>query len=688
MKKLSENNDALKKELQAANKKISELEAALKNSAQAEDNNNLTSTEKTLQEYGVHFQSIIDTSPVPYALNDDNNNIIYINPAFIQTFGYELSDIPTLNDWWPKAYPDQAYRDWVSNTWAEHLKEAIDTGNSFEPIEINIQCKNNEQRTVIASAASITDSYKHIHLVTLFDITDRQYAEIELEKMVSLLDNVINSTPDLIFVKNNQLQTILCNLAYANAVGKTREEMYGYTDIENGWDPELVMGNESKGIRGFMHDDKDALAGIPVHNTNDPANIAGELRTFDTRKLPLKDANNNIIGLLGVARDITELLNTEHQLRRSQKMDALGKLTGGIAHDFNNMLGVILGYSELMESSLKDENHIRYIKEITQAGNRAKTLTSKLLAFAKKQPSDALAININDILQRDRNMLETTLTAKINLSLKLQNHPWSIFVDPELLADSILNLSINAMHAMPEGGELLFETHNLTIEDTLAYSLSLKTGDYVQLTITDNGCGMDDQVKEHILEPFFSTKGESGTGLGLSQVYGFTQQSKSQILFDSVKDQGTSVSIYFPRFIPSETTTQKPEIISSSHNLVSNEKILVVDDEPALRSLAYDILSTQGYDVLCAESGAAALEILNRKTIDLMVTDIIMPEMDGYELCNTVKQDFPAMKVLVSSGYSDDIHLAHKDNDLQEKQLNKPYKSKELINRVRELLDQ
>ena len=688
MKSSSENNDSLIKELQAANKKISELEAALKNSSREEDNKNLTSTEKTLQKYGVHFQNIIDASPVPYALNDDNNNIIYINPAFTKTFGYLITDIPTLSDWWPKAYPDQTYRDWVSKTWIEHLNEAIDTGNSFEPVEINIRCKNNEQRTVIASAASITDSYKHIHLVTLFDITDRQYAEVELEKTVSLLDNVINSTPDLIFVKNNQLQTILCNLAYANAVGKTREEMYGNTDIENGWDVELVMGNEEKGIRGFMHDDRDALAGIPIHNTNDPANVDGKVLIFDTRKLPLKDTKNNIIGLLGVARDITGLLNTEHQLRRSQKMDALGKLTGGIAHDFNNMLGVILGYSELMESSLKDEKHIRYIKEIIQAGNRSKTLTSKLLAFAKKQPSDALAININDVLQRDQHMLETTLTAKINLSLKLQNQLWSILVDPELLADAILNLSINAMHAMPEGGELIFETYNLTIEETLAYSLSVEPGDYVQLSITDTGCGMDNQVKEHIFEPFFSTKGESGTGLGLSQVYGFTQQSKSQIVIDSVKGQGTTASIYFPRFIASQKIDTKPDNTISNHKQPNHEKILVVDDEPALRGLAYDILSTQGYDVLCAESGAAALEILNKNTVDLMVTDIIMPEMDGYELCNAVKQTFPEMKILVSSGYSDDIHLAHKDEELQEKQLNKPYKSKELINRVRELLDQ
>lgn len=812
MNNSSENTESLIEKLSIANQKIQELEAALEEASSTKTSNTLTQTEKTLKQFGVKFQNIIDASPVPYALNDDKQNVIYLNPAFTQTFGYDINDIPTLEDWWPKAYPDVNYREWVSQTWIEHLNKAIETGEAFEPIELKIQCKNGQIRTVITSAASITDAFKDIHLVTLFDITDRQIAEAKLENTATLLDNVINSTPDLIFVKDNQLKTILCNLACANAVGKSREEMYGNTDIENGWDPDLVMGNAEKGIRGFMHDDRDALAGIPIHNPNDPANVDGTILTFDTRKLPLKDSHGNIIGLLGVARDITERqlaaealqeanteldatlkaipdtlfeldeegrylkvwandenlltdqkatligkrindalpedavieinkalyiagkegsshgqiiqlqlengehwfelstalkpskdklkhfimlsrnitarINTEHQLRRSQKMDALGKLTGGIAHDFNNMLGVILGYSELMEMSIKDEKHSRYTREIIQAANRAKTLTSKLLAFAKKLPSDAQATNMNNILKRDKNMLETTLTAKINLILKLDNKLWKVFVAPELLADAVLNLSINSMHAMPAGGDLILETHNLHIEEALAYSLSLEPGDYVQLTVTDTGCGMDNHVKEHIFEPFYSTKGESGTGLGLSQVYGFTQQSKSQIIIDSIIDQGTSISIYFPRYTAAETLTQSD--INSTHQKTAsnNESILVVDDEEALRSLASDILGTQGYTVLCAESGVAALDILQQNKIDLMMTDVIMPDMDGYQLSHEVKQQFPQMKILVSSGYSDELQLAHKDQDLEEKQLNKPYKSSELISKVRELLDE
>lgn len=810
----SETNETLTNQLAAAQEKIARLEFELNKTRSSLNNPQESPQHKPntcLDDFGVQFQSIINASPVPYALNDDEQNIVYLNPAFTKTFGYDLSDIPTLEDWWPKAYPDDEYRSWVNDTWLQHLNIAIDSGNPFEPIELKIRCKDNSLRRIIASATSITESYKHIHLVTLFDITDRQLAKDELEKTVSLLDNVINSTPDLIFVKNTQLQTILCNQALADAVGKKREDMYGNTDIENGWDPELVMGNEEKGIRGFIHDDKLALSGKSLHNTNDPANVNDEIRIFDTRKLPLRNSSGEIIGLLGVARDITErhqaidalhkanadfaatlkaipdllfelneegryiniwasdeellasqkalllgnlindmlpehaakevhsalieaaengvsqgqiihleLNDTDHwfelstalkpsktplknfimlsreitarveaeqKLRRSQKMEALGKLTGGIAHDFNNMLGIMIGYAELLQEKLENEKDNAYVSHIIKAGERAKTLTSKLLDFSRKRPSDAHTININELILQNQHMLEKTLTAKITLNLKLSDQLWPVFVDPEMLADAILNISINAMHAMPDNGSLTFETTNLNITPSEAVKLSLETGEHVKLTVTDTGSGISAQIKEQIFEPFFSTKGESGTGLGLSQVYGFIQQSKGAITVNSIQGQGATFSIYFPRHLADSNSTIEITEKKTHKQNNGNETILIVDDEPALRNLASDILNSQGYSIFCAENGLAALEILKNNSIDLVLTDMVMPTMDGYQLITEMKKQYPQIKILIASGFNDEQSSDNIDSDLIDNQLRKPYKSTELLNKARSLLD-
>jgi PAS domain S-box-containing protein len=525
--------------------------------------------------------------------------------------------------------------------------------------------------------------------VILYDITQHKQTQQELKKTVTLLENIVNSTPDLIFVKNSALQTIFCNQAYAKAVGKNREDMYGHTDLENGWDAVLVNGDQEKGIRGFVHDDRDALSGIDVHNPYDPANIGGEVRVFDTHKLPLKDADNNTIGVLGVSRDVTERKHAEEQLRHSQKMDALGKLTGGIAHDFNNMLGVILGYTELLQNSLSSDPKLsKYIQEIHIAGDRAKTLTSKLLAFSRKQPSDAKPCQINALLKRDQNMLEKTLTAKIKLSMNIEERLWPTFLDEEMLADSILNICINSMHAMPEGGELEITTQNVQLNANDTTSLSIPPGDYVQLMLMDNGCGMDQQIKEHIFEPFYSTKGESGTGLGMSQVYGFIKQNRGDIRIFSEPDQGTSVIMYFPRHIPADNNAVTTLNSVQATMPRGKETILVVDDEDAMRELTEEILKIQGYKVLTAENAMLALNTLDTESVDLLLSDVIMPEMDGYQLAIEARKKYPGLKIQMISGYNDKHYISGVDNKLQQQQMNKPYDSESLLKRIRHLLDE
>lgn len=635
------------------------------------------------------FYNIIDASPVPYALNDEQQNITYLNPAFIKTYGYDLSDIPTLSDWWPKAYPDKEYRNWVAKTWQEHLETARLNKEPFEPFEIIIQCKDQSTRNVLASAASLDGDFNGTHLVILYDITVHIKAQKDLNKAVTLLENIVNSTPDLIFVKNSRLQTIFCNRSFAKAVGKKREELYGHTDIENGWDPELVNGNPEKGIRGYVYDDRDALSGLDVHNPYDPANIEGEIRIFDTHKRPLIDSNNQTIGVLGIARDVTERKQAEEQLRHSQKMEALGKLTGGIAHDFNNMLGVILGYSELLKGKLSgDPKLTKYIQEIHTAGDRAKSLTSKLLAFSRNQPSDAKSCQIDQLLKRDQNMLEKTLTAKIRLKLNLAKSLWSTFIDEEMLADSILNMAINSMHAMPEGGKLTVSANNSHLSTIDAQSLSIPAGDYVQLILTDTGVGMDKQTKEQIFEPFFTTKGETGSGLGMSQVYGFIKQSRGDIRIYSEPGQGTRIVMYLPRHFTSDNNQETIVKCANETMTSGKETVLVVDDESALRELAKEILSLHGYRVLSAENAHQALHTLATEKVDLLLSDVIMPETDGYQLAEEARKKQPGLKIQMISGYNEKHYIKGADQTLLQQQLSKPCSAKLLLQRIRQLLDE
>jgi len=401
---------------------------------------------------------------------------------------------------------------------------------------------------------------------------------------------------------------------------------------------------------------------------------------------PLFDEQGEIDLLVAEARDISRRRLAEEHSKRSQKMDALGKLVGGIAHDYNNMLGVILGYAELLEMKCEElEDADSYVKEIIRAGERGRALTKKLLAFSKAESSHPDACDINKSLLDLEDMLSKSLTATVNLEYNLCNECWPIWVDKSELDDAILNMSINARHAMPEGGSLTISTQNISLLNTEAQLIGLTSNDYLKLSITDTGCGIDSKIKEQVFDPFFTTKGEAGNGLGLSQVFGFMERSGGAINLYSQQGIGTQFSLYFPRY-HSLHKDSKTFDRRSAPQLAGGESILVVDDEPALRELAYQILTHFGYRVLTASSGEAALNILTANSIDLVLSDVIMPNMDGYELSRLITTQYPSVKIQLASGFSDNRHT---DSDLQlrEYMLHKPYNSKELLTHIRFLLD-
>ncbi len=401
-------------------------------------------------------------------------------------------------------------------------------------------------------------------------------------------------------------------------------------------------------------------------------------------ELPLANSRRRFIA---TGLDLTLIKQQEEQLQRSQKMDALGKLTGGVAHDFNNLLGVIMGYGDLLKSLLDDQPKLaRYSEEILRACERGASMTKKLLTFSRQHLPNAESCCINTTLDEGRNVLERVLTARIHIHYDLDVDLHSVFIDINDFEDALLNLCINAMHAMNDKGDIDITTRNITLNEADASTLQLQAGEHAILSISDKGHGIDKQTLARIFDPFFSTKGEGGTGLGLSQVYGFVERSEGKIRVTSEPGEGTTFALYFPRYIDKRIPTTMSEFMPKTDTR-GNETILLVDDEHSLLTVTKETLSRNGYHVMTAESGKLALDILSKHSVDIMISDVIMPEMDGYQLASKVKESNADIKILLASGFTENRHLI-KDNEVHNFPIiHKPYESSVLLRRVRSLAD-
>jgi len=402
---------------------------------------------------------------------------------------------------------------------------------------------------------------------------------------------------------------------------------------------------------------------------------------------PIRDKDNNIHGMILIFSDVTLRKQAEKQYRRTLKMDALGKLTGGIAHDYNNMLGVIIGYCDLLENEMDNQpKQLGYVSTIQQSAQRGASLTRKLLDFSRYKNSEAIKLNHNTLLKNQELMLQKTLTVRIELVFNLEREVWSVYLDESDMIDAILNISINAMHAIEGSGKLTIRTSNVRINEIDAQELGIVTDDYVVLSFTDTGCGMDESTRDNIFDPFFSTKGEKGTGLGLSQVYGFVQRSKGAIKVYSEPGHGSEFALYFPRHHETsldEESVKEEDIVKT----INTETILVVDDEADLMKFCCEVLEQYGFKVLPSLSAKDALEILENKKIDILLTDIIMPEMDGYQLAAIVKKKYPNIKIQLTSGFDNDLIGNEVDKHLQESLLHKPYNSQALLQAISRLIN-
>ena len=392
------------------------------------------------------------------------------------------------------------------------------------------------------------------------------------------------------------------------------------------------------------------------------------------------------------AEDVTERRALEQQLRQSQKMEAVGRLAGGIAHDFNNLLMVISGYSEFLLERLGGEPHLRGpAQEIASASERASSLTRQLLAFSRKQMLAPRIVNLNDIATENLKMLTRMIGEDVDLVMTPGENLWSVRADAGQIEQVIMNLAVNARDAMPSGGKLTIETSNVTLDEEYArIHAPLRPGDYVMVSISDTGAGMDPDTQQHIFEPFFTTKGPKGTGLGLSTVYGIVKQSGGYIWVFSELGRGTTFKIYLPRVASTgETAAQVITKVEFQKVEPGTETILVVEDEANLRYLARQYLEKQGYRVIEAADGAVAMQIAvaHEGVIHLLLTDVIMPGMNGRELAQRISEIRPNVKVLYMSGYTENVIGQDGMLDAGVRLLQKPFNLRDLKSKVREVLD-
>jgi two-component system cell cycle sensor histidine kinase/response regulator CckA len=392
--------------------------------------------------------------------------------------------------------------------------------------------------------------------------------------------------------------------------------------------------------------------------------------------------------LQDLERSLEELRRIQAQLLQAQKMEALGRLAGGLAHDFNNLLTIVDISTRLLERQLQPEDPLwDHVQRIREAGERAAKLTRQLLSFSRPEMAEPRVVNLNDLVSDLGRMLQRLIGEDIRLVTHLAKDPWPVKVDPSQIEQVIVNLALNARDAMPRGGTLSIETGNKLLDDTyVAHHVDLRPGEHVVLTISDTGTGMGEEVKEHLFEPFFTTK-KHGTGLGLATVFGIVKQSGGRIRVYSEVGKGTTFRIYLPKTREADVRVAPPAVHASTAR--GTETILVAEDEPAVRELATQILRSYGYKVLAAQNGLEALRVSRayEGPIHLLLTDVVMPLMNGKELAEELQAEREEMRVLYVSGYSDDVIEHHGVLEEGAIFLAKPFTLEALTLEVRAVLD-
>lgn len=517
------------------------------------------------------------------------------------------------------------------------------------------------------------------------DMTERNAAEEKLEKARAFFNSIMESLPAMLLVKTAvDGKVALVNSAAEELLGYDRNEMIGktITDLFPEQDAKIML----------LHDKQALLMDKPVENEYNLTTRKLGVRRLRMKKFPLLEEQGNTQYIVAFAEDVTVQRQTEDQLFQAQKMEAVGQLTGGLAHDFNNLLAVIIGNLDIMaELAPSSPEHAELGAAALEAALSGAELTRRLLAFARRQPLKPEEVNANELVSGITRLLARTLGEDIKITLDLDPATKPVFVDRIQLETAITNLANNARDAMPAGGQLFVATRNGYLDrDYIEKHPEVEFGEYVTIEISDTGQGMAPEVVERIFEPFYTTKGVGkGTGLGLSMVFGFLKQSAGHVSVYSEPGLGTTFRLYLQ---PSQSTSQTNVVVeapSLQPDYKNEEIVLVVEDNPSLRTVVVRQLEAIGLRVLEAENAQMALGVLkDEPRVDLVFTDVVLPgNMDGYALARAIKEDYPNLKIIMTSGFPgmrfNETKLA---NGLP--LLSKPYRKQDLVRMVREVLDE
>jgi PAS domain S-box-containing protein len=509
------------------------------------------------------------------------------------------------------------------------------------------------------------------------DVTDRRRAEVNLRLQSAALQAAANA----IVITNRRGIIEWVNPAFTRTTGYSADEAIGRNPGDL-----LRSGVHDRAFYRTLWDT--ILAGHVWQGEITNRRKDGSLVPEEMTITPVRDAGGHPAHFIAIKKDLTEVKRLQAEVLQAQKLETVGRLAGGIAHDFNNLLTIINATADLAAAGPETPDQLRHdLQQIREAGTRAADLTRQLLAFSRKQILQPVVMNLGGHVVGLRRMLQRIIGEDVDLVVSPPADQGIVRADPGQIEQVVLNLVVNARDAMPDGGRLTIETRDVELDGTYtATHGAMNLGPHVMLAVTDTGVGMDEPTRARIFEPFFTTKGPGkGTGLGLSTVYGIVSQSGGSVGVYSEPGRGTSFKIFLPRIDaePRPTPDPAPKVAGGS------ETILLVEDEAAVRRLAERILSGAGYTVLTAIDGSKALEFLARDDVhvDLLITDVVLPGMNGRVLADRVGELYPEVKVLFTSGYTDDAILRHGVLDDGVAFLGKPYTAPALTGRVRKLLD-
>ncbi len=613
-------------------------------------------------------------------------NSVHYSTEWKAQIGYEDHEInDDFEEWRSRIHPDDL------EPTVQKVQHSVEERSQDHQVEFRFRHKDGSYRWILAKASVLQDDAgRPVRMLgSHADITERKQAEDALRESEERYRGLFNEALDMIHMVDQDGRIKDANPVELATMGYSREEYIGKPIME------LIHPDNRVETAGRL---KDVLAGREIRRFETAlVNKQGEKVFVEANAVPQIN-DGKVVSARAILRNVTERkladeerAQLEEQFHQAQKLESIGRLAGGVAHDLNNLLAPILGYGEmLLEDAVGVDPRREPLEEIVEASMRARDLVRQLLAFSRKQALEFKHIEVNTLLKNFEKLLRRTIREDIAIHLNLAEPLPSIKGDVGQLEQVVMNLTVNAQDAMPDGGTLTIETALAELDESYAAERQgVVPGSYVMLVVSDSGCGLDADVREHLFEPFFTTKEkDKGTGLGLATVYGIVKQHGGNIWAYGEPGMGASFKVYLP--ITTEPADGKEEILRTPSDLFGSETILLVEDSGQLRKLARTILKQRGYTVLVAAGGKEALALLEHHEgpVHMLLTDVVMPDMNGKQLFEQISARYPDIKTLYMSGYTDDVIVHHGVLEEGVHFIQKPFPVNALAIKVRELLDQ